>query len=428
MDTSPTIPSKKLQLGFASPYNLSPCVSPLMGNSPLHHSFSTTSRKSSTTQSESTPLSSPSSLSTNPFAVKYDSGNCDHPHSQSGSASGSTCSSTGHSPSIGNTPINLMNSNFISRTTPGTLSLDEVSNAKLLFNVHRLSNGSLEDLRAVAMDSIEVLTETPTPLSPKGLQFRQKPFPLSVAKLPSPIPRPVANNIGTNIDSSFNNTVHHGVWVSPYTSPVLRSQPNSPTVTIDGSSSSSSTHSAIETSPNHKYVQQHTLQHDKHLSPFNSDVHGHGILHSHPQRVIRPVTKSRLQRSVLSVSSARQMIRPEPLRPASVSSIDGYVGRSGSLPSVLPSTSNRLTISSPLAKLSMSSNLDGEHFTGHMSPNKSAMNNRVRVPMKRRMSDTSLDSQEDSFMESGNNVVDSFEETLGGSGKSYANKVVRTIM
>lgn len=417
MDTSPTIPSKKLQLGFASPYNLSPCVSPLMGTSPLHHSFSTTSRKSSTTQSESTPLSSPSSLSTNPFAVKYDSGNCDHSHSLSGSASGSTCSSTGHSPSIGNTPINLVNSNSFSRTIPGSLSLDEVSNTS--FNIHRLSNGSQDDHRTmVAMDSVEVITETPTPLSPKGLQFRQKPFPLSVVKLPSPTPRPMANNIGTSIDSSFNN--HHGVWTSPYTSPVIRSQSNSPTVTIDGSSSR---HSTIETTPNHKYLQQHTLQHDKHLSPFNSDVHGHSISHSHPQRIIRPA-KSRLQRSVLSVSSARQMIRPEPLRPASV---DGYVGRSGSLPSVLPSTSNRLTISSPLAKLSMSSNLDGDHFTGRMSPSKGAMNNSVRVPMKRRMSDTSLDSQEDSFMESNNNVVDSFEEALGGSGKNYSNKVVRTI-
>ena len=45
---SPSVPCKRLQLSYPSPLNLSPSVSPLMNNSPLHHSFS---RKSSSTSS-----------------------------------------------------------------------------------------------------------------------------------------------------------------------------------------------------------------------------------------------------------------------------------------------------------------------------------------------------------------------------------------
>ena len=394
MDTSPTVPCKKLQLGHASPFSLSPCVSPLMGNSPLHYSFS---RKSSTTQSESTPLSSPSSLNINPFALKYDNGNpIDQWQSLSGS--GSACSSTAHSPSVGNTPT----SQGLLRNTP--VYLDEIPSTKLVQspNTQRLSNGSLEDHR---MDAVDLVTEAPTPLSPKGLQFRQKPFPLSVATLPSPIPRPIANNGA--MDSSFSPIIggspsnQQGVWISPSTSPIMRSQPHSPTVIVEGDRSS------VESIPNHKYSHHHVLHHDKHLSPFNTEVH------SYAPRVIKPA-KPRLQKTVLGTSSSRQMIRPEPQRPLSTSSLDSYMGRSGSGPAVFP-PSNRLSISSPLTKLTMSSSLDGE---GQLSPTKSggARNS------KRRMSDASIDSQDDSFMESDDgSIMGSFEESPPST------KVVRTI-
>ena len=392
MDTSPTVPCKKLQLGHASPYSsLSPCVSPLMGNSPLHHSFS---RKSSTTQSESTPLSSPSSISINPFALKYDSGN-PMDQWQSLSGSGSACSSTTHSPSVGNTPASL----GFSRSTP--VYLDEIPSSKLIHspNTQRFSNGSLEDHK---MDAVDLVTEAPTPLSPKGLQFRQKPFPLSVATLPSPIPRP-----NGAMDSSFSHIMvssQQSAWISPSTSPVMRSQPNSPAVIVEGDRNS------VETTPNHRHLHHHTLHHDKHLSPFNSEIH------SNTSRVIKPA-KPRLQKSVLSVSSSKQMIRPEPQRPLSTSSLDSYMSRSGSLPSVFPSSS-RLSISSPLTKLTMSSNLNGEQIEGQLSPTKSggARN------LKRRMSDASIDSQDDSFMESDDgSVLESYEESLPST------KVVRTI-
>ena len=392
MDTSPTVPCKKLQLGHASPFSLSPCVSPLMGNSPLHYSFS---RKSSTTQSESTPLSSPSSLSVNPFALKYDSGNPVEPW-QSLSGSGSACSSTAHSPSVGNTPTSQGLSRY----------LDEIPSTKLIQspNTQRFSNGSLDDHR---MDAVDLVTEAPTPLSPKGLQFRQKPFPLSVATLPSPIPRPMANNGA--MDSSFSPIIggsssnQQGAWISPSTSPIMRNQPHSPTVIVEGDRSS------VESLPNHKYLHNHAFHHDKYLSPLNSETH------SYPPRVIKPA-KPRLQKSVhvLSANSSRQMIRPEPQRPLSTSSLDSYMARSGNLPAVYP-PSNRLSISSPLTKLTMSSSLDGE---GQLSPTKSggARNS------KRRMSDASIESQDDSFMESDDgSIVGSFEESLPST------KVVRTI-
>lgn len=408
MDTSPTIPSKKQQLGYNSSFNPSPCVSPLTGNSPLHHSFSTASRKSSTTQSDSTPLSSPSSLATNPFAIKYDSGNYDHWSIHSGSASGSTCGSAGHSPSVGYSSQSVgYNPNSISQVHSSSLSLDDISNS------HRFSSSLRDDHRGmVAMDSaVEVLTETPTPLSPKGLQFRQKLFAPSFSKLPSPIPRPV--NSGSSMDTSLDHapscsSANHGMYLSPPTSLGARSQSHSVTVSVVGGGSNNSSH---------KFgLHQQPLHHDKHLSPFVTDICGHGNIHDYLQRTIH---MNRLQKDLSNVKSVRQKMRPEPLKSSSADS--GYLGRSASPQSFVPTTS-RLIISSPRARLSTR-----DDFDDCLVANKVGADDvRVRqISRKRRMSDSSFDSQEDSYMES-EHAVDNFEDTLGGSGK-YANSAVHSI-
>lgn len=371
MDTSPTVPCKRLQLGYASPFSLSPCVSPLMGNSPLHHSFS---RKSSTTQ-ELTPLPSPSSGIANPFALKYDTGGTsDHWQSFSGSGSASS------SPSIGNTPTNH------SRTA--SISMDEMGPTTKILNAQKYSNGMLEEHRNfVSMETLDGISDTPTPLSPKGLQFRQKPFPLSVKTLPSPIPRQALN--GT-LNSSFNHTVSGSSsgWISP-----RRIQPSSPAVIVDQSN--------IEITSNRPH---HSLQHDKHLSPFNSDVYAS----SHPPRKIKKLKKS-------AISSSRQMIRPEPQRPPSIG-MDTYIGRSTN-----PSSSNRLSISSPLTKLRMSSSLESDHLQGGRLT--SSTSSGSRTPVKRRMSDISTDSQDDGFM------MESDESSVGGSFEESmpTTKTLRTI-
>ncbi len=375
MDTSPTVPCKKLQLGYASPFSLSPCVSPLMGNSPLHHSFS---RKSSTTQ-EPTPLPSPFSSIANPFALKYDIGGTSD-HWQSFSGSGSACSS----PSVGTTPTNH------SRTA--SLSMDEMGPTTRVLSTHRYSSSMLEEHRNfVSTETLDGITDTPTPLSPKGLQFRQKPFPLSVKTLPSPIPRQASNN-GT-INSSFNHIVSSSSsgWISP-----RRLQPNSPAVIVDKNNT--------EITSSHK--PHNSLQHDKHLSPFNSDTHGS----SHPPRIIK-----KLKKSVLS--SSRQMIRPEPQRPPS-DGMDTYMGRNTNPPS-----SNRLSISSPLTKLRMSSGLESDNLQGRLTSYKSSSSSGSRTPVKRRMSDISTDSQDDGF------IMESDESSVGGSFEASmpTTKTVRTI-
>lgn len=375
MDTSPTVPCKKLQLGYASPFSLSPCVSPLMGNSPLHHSFS---RKSSTTQ-DLTPLPSPSSGIANPFALKYDTGGTSD-HWQSFSGSGSTCSS----------PIGSTNH---SRNT--SVSMDELGpTTRVVLGAQRYSNGGmLEDHRNfVSMETIDGITDTPTPLSPKGLQFRQKPFPLSVKTLPSPIPRQALN--GGAMNSSFNHTASSSSsgWVSP-----RRIQQNSPAVIVETDQS--------EITSSHK--PHHSLQHDKHLSPFNADVHGS----SHPPRIIKKLKKS-------TISSSRQMIRPEPQRPPSVSMDTSYIGRS-----TIPPSSNRLSISSPLTKLRMSSGVESDHLQGRLGSYKPSTSSGSRTPVKRRMSDISTDSQDDGFM------MESDESSVGGSFEESmpTTKTVRTI-
>ena len=418
MDISPSgIPSKKLHLGgsggggYASPLNLSPCVSPLMS---APHSFlptaavaliNSSSRKSSSTQSESTPLSSPSSLIqssiNNPFAINYDSGNCEHwQSSHSGSASGSTCSSAGQSP-------------------PG-----------ITVN---------EEQKMMIMDSgpIEVSTEAPTPLSPKGLQFRQKPFNLS-SSLPSPIPRTLHNGMCAPVPQgphvhivSANGVVggvnsHVGLGVAVGTG----------IPTLKGGHSRS-------------IIKPQRLHHDKLLSPFNSDLpHPHPHPHLHAPRPIKMATRTRI------LSGKGDPLRPSPanLTPSSPSPSSSMELHSGTR---LNSRLN--SCSSPLAKLSMSSSLEdgnggsilGGH--GHGSSTSAGVLNtsgassgipihrlqatRERHLNKRRTSETSTDSQEESLMESdseGQSIVGSLEDSIGvhlctrDGQKPFDTKVLRT--
>lgn len=362
MDISPGIPCKRIQLGFPSPLNLSPSVSPLMGNSPLQHSFCTRSRKSSSTQSESTPLSSPSSLAhtTNPFAINYDSGNCEHWQSNSGS--GSNCSS----PSISHTASNLkgVTGEMVSFGSPfklqvgggGGLSQEDphISLCSLQgFHHSRLlslspSPGvvvSEDHTRGVGMlmtdagspgsTSFDVMTETPTPLSPKGLQFRQKLFPPQ--NLPSPIPRPLPHS-------------------APPLSYSTSSSPSSGSIRGGGIAGPMSPKS------HHHHYQQHSststssitsLHHDKHLSPFKSELA--------PGRMIRAVTKKRM-------SHLRQLAETIRSPPGVGGGAGGGGGTAGDhftnsggnswMSSLHTQNTNRQAISSPLATLSMCSSLD----------------------------------------------------------------------
>lgn len=340
MDTSPGVPSKRLQLGYASPSNnLSPCISPLTGgNSPLHHSFST-SRKSSS-QSESA-LSSPSSIGViNPFAVNYDSGNCEH--WQSG---GSTCSSAAHSPCVG----------LSVRTDMRNMLLDE---AKMHAVFQRNNSPGIiisEDQRNTS-DFQNDISEAPTPLSPKGLQFRHKPLNAHIT-LPSPIPR-LAQSAG------MANT------------------------------------NPIKMNP--MQISKHSLHHDKLLSPFNSGLelapfHGHS-------RHIRP--KGRFSHlSASSLGTARQMNRPEPLKPSHMDRSSAY--------------SSRLVVGSPLSKAVVTSLDDGPTSALHMEQ---------RLRRKRRESETSNDSRDESFMESDSSLVSSLEESLElTENKDFGPNVVTTL-
>ena len=427
MDISPSgIPSKKLHLGggggggggYASPLNLSPCVSPLM--SAPHHSFlptaavafiNSSSRKSSSTQSESTPLSSPSSLIqssiNNPFAINYDSGNCEHwQSSHSGSASGSTCSSAGQSP-------------------PG-----------ITVN---------EEQKMMIMDAgpIEVSTEAPTPLSPKGLQFRQKPFNLS-SSLPSPIPRTLPNGMcapvpqGPHVHIVSTNGVVGGINSSHVGVIGAVGTGVPPTLTLRGGHSRS-------------IIKPQRLHHDKLLSPFNSDLpHPHS--HPHAPRPIKMATRTRIlsgKGDPLRPSTAN--LAPSSSSPSPSSSVELHSG------SRLNSRLN--SCSSPLAKLSMSSNLEdgnsgsilGGPGHGHGSGTSGILNasgtssgipihqlqaTRERHLSKRRTSETSTDSQEESLMESdseGQSIIGSLEDSVGvhlcstaDSQKPFDTKVLRT--
>ena len=372
MDISPGIPSKRIQLGFPSPLNLSPSVSPLMGNSPLQHSFCTRSRKSSSTQSESTPLSSPSSLAqaVNPFAINYDSGNCEHWQSNSGS--GSNCSS----PSISHAGYKGSSAEALSFGSPfkiqvggtngggasqedahqGTFGSSQVypvthHHSRVLSLSPSPSGGGAvmtgddhlrgaeilggmqgSDVGLQSSASFDVMTETPTPLSPKGLQFRQKLFPPQ--NLPSPIPRSLPHSIPSvsySTPSSSSGPLRGGRIAAPMSpkSHVNHHQPHS-------SSAPSS-----------------SLHHDKHLSPFKADLA--------PGRIIRTVTKKRRNHFYQMMDSVRS---PPSMAGGVAGGGGGAVGGASNehivswLSSHHSQSSSRQTISSPLATLSMSSNLE----------------------------------------------------------------------
>ena len=350
MDTSPTMPAKKIQLGYVSPFNLSPAVSPLTGNSPLHHSFSTTSTASrkSSTLSESTPLSSPSSLNqTNPFAVNYDSGNCEHWQSSSSSVCPSPSGLELKSSSMENESGRPVLRRSLS---PGIIIMDDHKNL------------------CVMDSSSDFSSEAPTPLSPKGLQFRHKPFPLSLAPLPSPIP----SKSGAGFSSLSASSI---TGLNP---------------------------------PKNNTVSKHSIHHDKHLSPFNSDLcHVHIPPHSHAHtRMMRP---SKL-RSQLS-TCARQMNRLDPLKPPAIALGSSPDHKVHTGPTILKQLA--AGVSSPLAKLSMSSSgssngnlLDESTLLASSSPSILHIEQKMlRGATRRRESETSNDS----LMESD---VSSLEESL----------------
>lgn len=331
---------------------------PCAGNSPLHHS----SRKSSS-HSESTPLSSPSSLlavgpqAVNPFAINYDSGNCDH--WQSGSAS----SSGGQSPLLINASSAVSLSgreNGINRIT------DDVRKTILVYP----QGGELKNnLHIDPPGPPDPNSDVPSPLSPKGLQFRHRPFPLSSSSLQSPIPRSVSTTTNSATPTPSRNT--------PL--PISKS----------------------------------ALQHDKQLSPFNSDLahtHSHGHAHTHPHshaNTHRQVHRlhSYLSTSTISSGGHRLQQKPDP----------------GSTDT--KSFSSRL-IHSPISKLSVSTSVEEYHCTG---VNSSALEGRsreggregrsfgdlkVRVRRKRRSSEASLDGREESLMESDSSLPESCDEGI----------------
>ena len=153
-----------------------------------------------------------------------------------------------------------------------------------------------------------------------------------------------------------------------------------------------------------KSHQQHSssLHHDKHLSPFKSD-HFQG-------RILRTaVAKNRLNNHL------RQ--KADPLRNCPATS-GGVGGVSGGEHRFITSNSGRQVISSPLAKLSMSSNLEeggGAVGVGFRS---------LSIP-RRRVSDASVESgggcggREESVMESSDcESVDSVEPPPAGGTAS----------
>ncbi len=232
-------------------------------------------------------------------------------------------------------------------------------------------------------DSIEIMTEAPTPLSPKGLQFRQKLFPQN---LPSPIPRSL-----------------------PYSSP--SPSPLTPAPSYATHSLPPSQRGALMAPASPKSHQQHSssLHHDKHLSPFKSD-HFQG-------RILRTAVKNRLNNHL------RQKADPRNSPASMMGGVSGGMGgATGGIASdhltnrfitSHASNSGRLVTSSPLVKLSMSSSLEegggavGAGFRGLPMP-------------RRRVSDASVESgggsggREESLMESSDcESVDSVEPGAG---------------
>ena len=339
---------------------------PCAGNSPLHHS----SRKSSS-HSESTPLSSPSSLlagagghlAVNPFAVNYDSGNCDHCQSGSASSSGS------QSPLLvvtAGAPVSLAGS----RENGTSRMAEEVRRGISGYpQVGELRN----NLHIEPPGPPDPYSEAPTPLSPKGLQFRHRPFPLSSSSLQSPIPRSIsASNTGTPVPPSRSSPL-----------PVPKS----------------------------------SLQHDKYLSPFNSDLpHTHGHAHTHPHshsnthRHLHPLrTRAHLSTSSISGSTHRH---PAKTSEQTLSDPKSF--------------SNRLSVHSPLLKLATSTSVEEYHCTtagvnsslfdggregrrergGRLREERNGVDQRARVRRKRKESEASLDDRDESLMESDSSGYD----------------------
>ena len=329
-----------------------PCVCVYTGNSPLHHS----SRKSS--HSESTPLSSPSSLiaggplSTNPFAVNYDSGNCDH--WQSGSAS----SSGGQSPLLINTT-----SSVTGRENGFRVAEDS---RKTTWYQHAVDNLHIE-----TTGLSDSTSDAPSPLSPKGLQFRHRPLPLCSSSIQSPIPRSISTVVNP---------------ASP-----------SRTTPLPLSKSSSS------------------LQHDKYLSPFNSDLGGHplhGHAHTYPHSHANPHRQLiRVRHSSASSSSAP----PPPSHRLQGKPEQGPGAESAK------SFSNRLTVHSPLSKLSVSTSVEEYHCTAYHEGRRGGEGvggggrgdfNRRSVRKKRKNSEVSLDGRDETLMESDSSLTESCDEGI----------------
>ena len=253
-----------------------------VGNSPLHHS----SRKSSSV-SESTPLTSPSSLlaaantlTVNPFAVGYDSGSCEHWHS-----SGSASSSGGQSPLLVRTARENGRSFEDSRKPHPPLEMK---------NNLQIETTGLSDSHH----------DTPSPLSPKGLQFRHRPF-LSSSSLQSPIPR------------SPNLTV---------ATPTSSRSPRPPTASL--------------------------LQHDKQLSPFNSDLGTYPPSSSH-----RQLHRLRGHISGSSLTVPVSLLRSQPKPPELAAVVEPLKPR----------------LYSPLSKLSVSTSVDEYHVPQRKRRNNSDM-------------------------------------------------------
>ena len=295
------------------------------GNSPLHHS----SRKSSS-HSESTPLSSPSSLhppaslSANPFAVNYDSG-----HSEHWASSGSGSSSGGQSPllvSSGGGRENGRNGDEVRR--------------------HALFSGATEMKNNLHIETTglpDQNPDAPSPLSPKGLQFRYRPF-LPSASLQSPIPR-LANSLVSGATPSSSRPLR-----PPSSSLVL---------------------------------------HDKHLSPFNSDLFGpYGHAHTHPHSTThRQLSRLRASHGV-PPSLPRLQTKPEADTPTK-------------------SFLNRLSVNSPLSKLSVRTSFD-EHSVVLVGVREGG---RIELGKKRRNSEASID-REESVMESDSSLAGSCDEGI----------------
>ena len=326
-----------LHVCHPSSLSLSVCA----GNSPLH-----SSRKSSS-HSESTPLSSPSSLmaggplATNPFAINYDSGNCDH--WQSGSAS----SSGGQSPLLVNTSSSL---NLSGRENGTSRIVDDVRKSILLCpQAGEMKN----NLHIEPPGPPDPNSDTPTPLSPKGLQFRHRPFPLSSSSLQSPIPRSISTTPTAVAPIASRNTPH--------------------------------------------LVSKSALQHDKYLSPFNPEpAYPHGHAHTHPHshaNTHRQIHRLRSNLSTSSIGTGTHRLQTKPELE-------------------VKSFSNRLSVHSPLS-LSVSTSIEEFHSSpldGRRGEGGNDM--KVRVRRKRGNSEASLDGRDESLMESDSSLTESYDEGI----------------